>query len=787
MRMKCATVGIGSLAVLVLAVALGTDATGAPIQQFATAGIAEIGIVHCYDTLAANEPVQVAGRLECNASNPAILPSNTAVRAWTVVNLPVGNRLAQPVTFTPSGADEWQQAFVPCAPVDANNACTAAGALAVGDMSGRSDFGCETNIDVFATNESGGGNIELWPNDSLWNPLIYDRIAAAPSLDGGGALTGGADAYIHDAVLFPRNGSHAWAFQTSERATLRLVYLDGTGPLNITATKINRVTYASTYLGQEGLSVTATLVGDAPDQPPNDKQLCADSPLDSVVEVGYLITPNADTRIPRWTTLQSALDLGDSSVDRILDWQCDIVGTPSDGDADADCDPDASDGNDASRDSDSDLVPDGVERAYGSNPAMSDTDGDGCNDYCEIFQYSDPNDADTDNDGQADKPDEASTNAVGLPSGDDLPTTGTDALDLTDDNCPVVTNADQRNTDAMYQFHGMGTGTGDATNPDEDPYGDACDTDADNDDLPGATEASMRIKAWTGYSGGQTTVCVGAADVPNFSTHVLMSDLLGDVDQDYILDGQECISRSRPDISIRGTASAAGTVLNCSTAAPPGGTLAGGCAQPGLASHAPGSDADTDGLYVPGSNGTGIHAGVEARFRTRQINIAAGTQLHDIDDDGVSTACPLGLPNPNGEGDKDSDRDVKGAICQASNLQDGVEVRAYGTSPAAFDTDQDGCPDADEVNDITGDGNTNSGDQGAMASRIPLGSLDNNADGMFDEYVIAMIADLNKDGFVSSGDQGILAATIAATGNCQAAGFFVEDNVDTGALTKHLP
>jgi hypothetical protein len=571
------------------------------------------------------------------------------------------------------------------------------------------------------------------------------------------------------------------------------VFTNGTTPVGLAPAKRNVVTYSSPYTGQAGLTAAVTLQGGSPDQPPNDVFTCFDAPLDTVTEMDYLITPNAAVRVPRWTVLQSEFDLGDGTADRILDWQCDVVGTPADGDADGDCDPDTSDIDDGNRDIDGDLVPDGVERAYNSNPSVGDTDGDGCDDYCEIMYFTDPNDTDSDDDGQADKPDAVSTQKIGTSeTGDDAPTTGTDALDLTDDNCPGVFNPSQLNTDSMYQFHGMGAGTGDATNPDEDPWGDACDLDDDNDGLPGTTEASMRIKAWTGYTGGQTTVCVGPADTPNFAPDRPMVDTQGDVDRDYVLDGIECQLRSRPDQSIRGTCSGTGCMiaLNCSTGSAPvvgGGTLDEGCAQPGVRNHAsPNSDPDNDGLYLPGGSQT-FHMEKETFFRTRQISTALGVQVDDLDGDGVSVECPSGLMNPDGEGDIDSDRDLRGSTCQTANLRDGLEVQFYGTRPSAVDTDQDGCPDADEVNDLNGDGNSNSGDQGYMVSRILLGNLDANNDGEINLYVQALNANIDKNSFVSSGDQGLLAAAIVAPGSCQALGAFVEGAFDIGAYTKGLP
>jgi hypothetical protein len=317
----------------------------------------------------------------------------------------------------------------------------------------------------------------------------------------------------------------------------------------------------------------------------------------------------------------------------------------------------------------------------------------------------------------------------------------------------------------------------DATNPDEDPWGDACDPDDDNDGLPGTTEATLRIKAWTGFTGAQTSVCVGLNDTPNSLPDRVMSDTMGDVDKDYVLDGAECMFRSRPDQSIRGSGIGSGFALDCTGPTLPAPPLDEGCAQPAASSIGPGGgDTELDRLYLPGG-GPSSHILIETYFRTRQINTGPGTQINDIDGDGMV-----------GNADKDSDRDLRGLLGTLTNLQDGTEILSYGTSPSDVDTDQDGCPDADEVNDVNGEGAHNSGDQGLFAVRVQIygSALDNNGDGEIDDYA-AVLFDFNKDGFLNSGDQGLLGQSVVSTGSCQLAGLFAEDNVDISSTTKHLP
>jgi hypothetical protein len=280
-------------------------------------------------------------------------------------------------------------------------------------------------------------------------------------------------------------------------------------------------------------------------------------------------------------------------------------------------------------------------------------------------------------------------------------------------------------------------------------------------------------------------------------------DTRGDTDQDYVLDGIECVFRSRPDQSIRSATAVGQDCLsadypsagNCATRAlncrqavsiTAGETDDEGCAQPGLAGHAgtnpDGIGSQTDGLYLPGGNTT-TNTRIEHQFRVGVFNQANGTALNDIDADEVVPLCgPRGV----GECDRDSDEDVLGQANGGVNIQDGTEVWSYGTFPADSDTDQDGCPDADETNDVNGDGTTNSGDQGLFASRVgQLGSnLDNNLDGRVDDYTLGVNVDINKSDLyqIASGDQGLMGATIVAPGSCTLGGTAVEDNVDITPL-----
>jgi hypothetical protein len=797
------------------------------------------------------------GGVGCGAgSSSTTVPKNTALQSFNIIRLPAGQRLSLPITFTPFDSDgpdntagtvddQWQAATIPCT-AGAFNECTVG--TDTGDVTSRTDLGCNLGEDVVAV-ETGaaepGSDPLNWPDDDApldtgeasgvvdeyWTSPAFIRTSQSASLPGGGAgapTAGSPNFYVTRIHPFPST----FSFQSIDTSELETLYIGGTAPLAIPGGPVllQLATYQSSYPTQVGLNVSVALLAGEPSNPPSDAFNCLDSPQDSVSTTEYLITPNADRVIPRWNITTSGQDLTDSTQDTILDWQCVTVGAGQT-DTDGDCLPDASEPLAAScvggvndKDCDNDLVPDGIEGFLGSSPTAADTDGDLATDYEEMFSFTRPDACggactDSDGDGQRDKRDDTPTN--GTAAGSDAPTTGTDAAGaapngIVDDNCPAVANADQRNSDSMWRFHGHppsftapGSGTGDRSNPDEDMFGDACDTDDDNDAIndvaecnvisAGVCTAGVTIASWTGFSGAQTTVCEGPG-VAGVSDYVdgyaedgvdytgFLNPLLGDVDQDFFLDGRECQLRSRPDQSIRNNVLAE----NCNVA--PTVPLDQGCAQPAANSVGAGGGDEAGGgdrLFLPGG-GAGSHSATETFFRTQSVTTGPGVQDNDFDY--PQPGCPVPLVDgdgSNGDADRDSDRDMLCPTAGNANpaVLDGIEELIQGTSPSSFDTDQDGCPDGEEILDVSGDGTTSSIDQGIVGGKVlSVGALDNApADGFLDDYATGINFDLNKDGTVSSIDQGVLGSALTAPQTCLVPAVGWEDNVDIGKATAGLP
>jgi outer membrane protein OmpA-like peptidoglycan-associated protein len=201
----------------------------------------------------------------------------------------------------------------------------------------------------------------------------------------------------------------------------------------------------------------------------------------------------------------------DSDGDGVADGAEDADGDGLTNSAELDAGLNPGDRNDAALDSDGDGLPNARELELGTDPFAADSDGDGLPDGLEVKLGLDPLEGDSDGDGVADGAEDSDgdgiPNARELELGTDPSDTDADndGVDDKADNCPLVANADQLDTDA--------DGTGDAcsddadgdavrdgadncklvANPDQadldqDGTGDACDPDVDGDGIPNSVE-----------------------------------------------------------------------------------------------------------------------------------------------------------------------------------------------------------------------------------------------------------------------------------------------------------
>lgn len=167
------------------------------------------------------------------------------------------------------------------------------------------------------------------------------------------------------------------------------------------------------------------------------------------------------------------------------------------------------------------------------DPCDADEDNDGVSDYDEIFLYeTDPLDPDPDNDDdglQDDEepawgtdPDDADTDGDGF---NDLPPSshaGPANSMFSRDNCPVIGNSSQPNSDGNFISNSPFYAVDDKTTVMSDAFGDACDADNDNDGLANTDEA---------------VGCDGSGP---------LSPTNPDTDGDRMLDGVECALGTNP-------------------------------------------------------------------------------------------------------------------------------------------------------------------------------------------------------------------------------------------------
>jgi hypothetical protein len=156
-----------------------------------------------------------------------------------------------------------------------------------------------------------------------------------------------------------------------------------------------------------------------------------------------------------------------------------------------------------------------VESVIGLS-VSGDGDGDGVSDCQELALGTNPFSADTDGDGFKDKPD---TSFAGVNTNPNV------------DNCPLVYNPDQVNSDAKTIDNGPVVAGDDVTVPSGDSLGDGCDPDDDNDWMQ---ETGTNARGVPGEDVG----CNGSGPT---------NPLKADSDGDAVVDGAECLLGSNPN------------------------------------------------------------------------------------------------------------------------------------------------------------------------------------------------------------------------------------------------
>lgn len=720
------------------------NATATPIQSFCTGNATgvcpalatAIDWDVCYDTTGNGTGSAPAGPgLTCGAgTSDSAIPVGLAgvpVRQWHLTHIPAGSRTGSPVTYTPA---DW--GYV--APVLA---------AVTGNVTAQNDVLCDngaTDILSSAVTAPGGGST-IWPGNG-WTPFDLTAQSVPPS---------GINAYVTQFQPMPTT----FTYKALERADLTQIWLGGSfGPLMIPpetgphpGQPLQNLYTNSPYAA--GLEASVTVQG-GDLNPPDNQFICRDTPQDSVVQYNQTVPPTVAGYYPRWMAMTSAADLVDGTVTRVIDVQCVTVGTPAGPDTDGDCMLDSSEaaasavvGN---PDTDGDLVIDGVEVKNATSAAVADADTDGATDFDEMFQFTDPANPDTDGDGSFDKQDDLSGfNCVAVNG----VCTVADLGDTTgDDNCPVDANPSQDNTDSQPDFTNSPNTPngaiyrGDTTNPHQDHLGDACDPDIDNDGLSNLVETTgfLLTNIAPGAVGGPPVgslwcLPIGTADPGGGTTLVTTSASNPDSDSDGGLDGPECMFGSNPLSATAGSCNPTCAGSNRFQAA------------------IVGQDPDGDLLFP---------AGAETFYRTKAINVPGGTQVFDLEQ-----PLSYGSPIPDtkiGELDPDSDGDL---------INDGVEVKFYGTSPANFDTDTDGCSDGREAADVNGNHKVDSTDSLGISQHTTAGTLAPGKvglpaplgppGGIYNSGGVRRsdlaTYDVNKDGKIDSTDQLLVAKL---TGNC---------------------
>jgi hypothetical protein len=663
---------------LALVLALGLIAgRGTPTKAFVVPGIQDfnLDLVNCLvaggsDTVS---PDPEAGYPQICAAGEDKSPGG-ATSYSTAIGLIAGNRQGLPYVYSGPGWVLQPDASVPNGTI-------------VGDVASTIDIYADGLKDVLGNASNCGG-----PPNSCGTALTLPTTAPEDYVKQtlAWSTTSGCDGTDETNLNDILPGASAMTPYIRYRACLTTLYLQGKYRLDIKAvngvtTPLNLVNLTLNWQPTTIVNLIS-LGGEAAS--PSSGLLTQDTPQASIshTDAPYAANPPAPGLYVRWMTEISNEDAADRALNWVYSTSCKVItgSVPALVDGDADClatvaNPGGpADTNDAIADQDGDGLLDGVEVAWGSNPLLADTDLDGRTDAEEMVGptqlLTNPKVADTDIDGVPDGGLTLDANGDGVPdcpdaNGDgkgnsalcpqlDVADTGISAnLDTSldgsshrrvgfrivgwdiqpdkagTDNCPGIPNGpaipgpggDIQNNFDLDSASSWGHG---------DLYGDACDSDDENDNFPDAAEPTFQWDAGAHQ-------CANDKDLPGGPT--ALSLLNPDSDGDGVLDGSECWGGSNP-FDAGDTPGAPATT---------------------------GTPADKDAL----NNAMEIDRRTEG-FSDQPPPAPIGVE--DIDGDGKL-----------GKSDSDSDAD---------GLSDGCETFVTGTSPMRPDSDSNGTPDGSESN-----------------------------------------------------------------------------------------
>jgi len=565
---------VGGLAIVL---ALGLIAGGGtPTKAFVAPGIQDfnLDLVNCLVPAYpdAVSPNPEAGYPQVCAAGEDKTVSGS-VGYSTAIGLIAGNRQGFPYVYSGPG---W---------VLQSDGATPDGTT-VGDVASTIDIYADGYKDVLGNASNCGG-----PPNNCATPLTLPTTAPEDYVKqtlAWGATTGcdGTDETFLNDIL---PGASAMTPYVRYRACLTTLFLQGKYRLDIKAvngvtTPLNLVNLAPVWSPAGTYVNLISLGGEAAS--PTTGLLTQDTPQASIshTDSPYAKNPAAAGLYVRWMTEISAEDAADRAINFVYSTSCKAIGGNFT-DADGDCLATVANGggpadtNDANPDQDNDGLLDGVEVAWGSNPLLADTDGDGRTDAEEMVgptQFlTNPKVADTDADTVPDGGLTLDANGDGVPDLPDMDGNGiADAgmsanLDLSGDgsshrrvgyrivgwdikpdgagtdNCPSIKNGASEDNQANYDLDSATTlGNGDL-------YGDACDSDDENDNFPDSAEPYFQWDA-----GAHS--CGNDKDLPGPAQPLSLHN--SDTDGDGLLDGSECWAGSNPaDAGDTPGAAAAGT------------------------------------------------------------------------------------------------------------------------------------------------------------------------------------------------------------------------------------